>query len=100
MNQLAHESYEALYMVFGVVSDKDLESIIKFLPKKAYYFYCKPDVPRGMDVTVLKKKFDTYGFTGEATNSVIDAMEKAKVKANSKDLIYVGGSTFVVAEII
>lgn len=100
MEQLKAESYQNLFMVFGVVNDKDIDSIIHLLPKDAYYFYCKPNVPRGMDVDTLKNKFDDFNFQGEACFSVSDALEKAKIKATSEDLIYVGGSTFVVAEII
>ncbi len=100
MKQLQTEKFNNLFLVFGVVNDKDINSIVHLLPNDAYYFYCKPDVPRGLDVSVLKSKFDGFGFEGEACNSVNDALEKAKLKANSDDLIYIGGSTFVVAEII
>ncbi|PNQ73457.1 tetrahydrofolate synthase [Hanstruepera neustonica] len=100
MEQLKAESYHNLFMVFGVVNDKDIDSIIHLLPKDAYYLYCKPNVPRGMKVDTLKNKFDDFSFQGEACFSVSDALENAKIKATSEDLIYVGGSTFVVAEII
>lgn len=100
MKQLQSEDYRKLYMVFGVVNDKDIDSIIDLLPKEAYYLFCKPDVPRGLDASILSKKFIDMGFKGEVCDSVGHALAKAKSKANMDDVIYVGGSTFVVAEII
>ncbi|WP_250432932.1 bifunctional folylpolyglutamate synthase/dihydrofolate synthase [Hanstruepera flava] len=100
MNQLQAEDYEDLYMVFGVVNDKDLDAIIKLLPKKAYYFFCKPNVPRGLDVHTLANQFLEKGYKGEVCESVEDALNKAKSKASINNVIYVGGSTFTVAEII
>lgn len=100
MKQLQSEDYKKLYMVFGVVNDKDISSIVDLLPKEAYYFFCKPDVPRGLDASFLAKQFLDLGFKGEVCDSVNHAFAKAKSKANIDDVIYVGGSTFVVAEII
>ena len=99
-SQLQDESYKGLHVVFGVVNDKDLESIISLLPKNAIYYFCKPDVPRGLDADELQNYFKGSGFKGEAYNSVNEAFKAAKQHANFEDLIYVGGSTFVVAEII
>lgn len=100
MKQLQSEDYRKLYMVFGVVNDKNIDSIIELLPKEAYYLFCRPDVPRGLDASVLAKQFLDIGFIGEVCDSVSHALAKANSKANKDDLIYVGGSTFVVAEII
>lgn len=100
INQLKEETYDKLHIVFGVVNDKDLNSILPLLPKKAMYYFCKPNIPRGMDVHQLKSKFLDYGFTGLAYESVNEAFNFALQNANPQDFIYVGGSTFVVAEII
>lgn len=100
MNQLEDEQFDTLHMVFGVVNDKDLDSIIPLLPKDAAYYFCKPNIPRGMDVNQLKDKFLENGCIGESYNTVYEAFNSALQNANSEDLIYVGGSTFVVAEII
>ena len=100
MQQLQAESYNKLHIVFGVVSDKDLDGIISLLPKQASYYFCKPNVQRGQDEELLKKYFLNKGFTGNSYSSVNEALDAAKLNANMGDLIYVGGSTFVVAEII
>jgi dihydrofolate synthase/folylpolyglutamate synthase len=100
MNQLAAENYRDLHIVFGVVSDKDLTGIIPILPKKATYYFCKPNVQRGLDAKVLKAVFVKNGLMGNAYPNVKDAFKHAKKAAAKVDLIYVGGSTFVVAEII
>lgn len=100
MNQLAAENYRDLHIVFGVVSDKDLTGIIPILPKKATYYFCKPNVQRGLDAKVLKAVFVKNGLMGNAYPNVKDAFKQAKKAAAKDDLIYVGGSTFMVAEII
>ena len=100
MRQLKSENFKKLHIVFGVVNDKDLCSIIPLLPNEANYYFCKPNVQRGLDAIKLKKEFIKYKRFGEAYSSVQDALNSAKVKAEKDDLIYVGGSTFVVAEII
>lgn len=100
MNQVMTESYNALHIVFGVVSDKDLDSIHNLLPKNATYYFCKPDVKRGLSETQLQDYFFKKGYKGVAYESVTLALKSAKKCAKKEDLIYVGGSTFVVAEII
>lgn len=100
MNQLQHEVFEKLHIVLGVVNDKSLNSIINLFPKKADYYFCKPNIERGLDAAVLKAYFTENGFVGKSYNTVEEALECAKENATNKDIIYVGGSTFVVAEII
>ena len=100
MQQLQNASFNKLHIVFGVVSDKDLCSIIPLLPKLAKYYFCKPNVQRGLDAKKLQKAFAKSHLTGQSYSSVNEALNAAKSKANVDDLIYVGGSTFVVAEII
>ncbi|PWK18283.1 bifunctional folylpolyglutamate synthase/dihydrofolate synthase [Xanthomarina spongicola] len=100
VKQLEEEVYSHLHIVFGVVNDKDLSSILDIMPKKATYYFCKPDVPRGMEVHMLQKKFLSAGFKGASYVSVNEALKNARNLASDSDLIYVGGSTFVVAEII
>ena len=100
MQQLQDVSFNKLHIVFGVVSDKDLCSIIPLLPKLAKYYFCKPNVQRGLDAKKLQKAFAKSHLTGQSYSSVNEALNAAKSKANVDDLIYVGGSTFVVAEII
>lgn len=100
MKQLSNEQFEALHIVFGVVNDKDLNSIIDLLPKNATYYFCKPDIPRGLDAEELKVILNNYGLQGEAYSSVNEAYKSALINAGTKDFVFIGGSTFVVAEII
>jgi len=100
MKQLSNEVFERLHIVFGVVNDKDLTSIIDLLPQKATYYFCKPDIPRGLDAQELKKFLNSYGLKGKAYPSVNEAYKCALNEALSNDFIFIGGSTFVVAEII
>ncbi|WP_308990914.1 folylpolyglutamate synthase/dihydrofolate synthase family protein [Mariniflexile litorale] len=100
MQQLSIEVFDALHIVFGVVNDKDLTSLIDLLPKNATYYFCKPDIPRGLDAKELKKFLNTYNLKGEAYDSVNEAYKTALSAASLNDFIFIGGSTFVVAEII
>lgn len=98
--QLLNEKFERLYMVIGSVNDKDLNNIVQLFPKKAKYYFCKPNIPRGLDSQELNLFFKNHGLKGDSYGSVELAYKEALKKANSKDLIFVGGSTFVVAEIL
>ena len=100
MNQIAQETFNKLHIVFGVVNDKDLSSIVNLLPKQATYYFCKPDIPRGLDAHVLKKNLSVFGLEGEVYSSVNEAYNAALENAHLDDFIFIGGSTFVVAEII
>jgi len=100
VTQLKSEDYKNLHVVFGVVKDKNLDSIIDLLPINATYYLCKPNIPRGLDVKDLKAYFKSKSLLSQAYNSVNEAYKKALENAEKDDLIYVGGSTFVVAEII
>ncbi|WP_405253094.1 bifunctional folylpolyglutamate synthase/dihydrofolate synthase [Dokdonia sp. Asnod3-C12] len=100
MEQLSKEKYKKLHIVLGVVSDKDLGSILPLFPSYATYYFCKPDVPRGMEVQLLRKTAETHRLNGKAYPSVKEAFSAAKKTAGASDLIFIGGSTFVVAEII
>lgn len=100
MNQLKHEKYQNLHIVFGVVNDKDLDSILPLLPKEAKYFFARPNNLRGLDAEILATKASEFGLIGEVFSSIPNAYAKAKEIAGAEDLIYIGGSTFVVAEIL
>ena len=92
--------YDALHFVMGVVNDKDLTKILAMLPKEATYYFSRPDIPRGLDAENLKKQAADFGLIGEAYPSVNAALKTARKAAGKDDLVFVGGSTFVVAEII
>ncbi|MFV9550037.1 bifunctional folylpolyglutamate synthase/dihydrofolate synthase [Algibacter sp. PT7-4] len=100
MNQLKNENFETLHIVFGVVNDKDLSLIVDILPKKAKYYFSKPDIPRGMPENKLKKELAKFNIEGMAYKSVNEAYKTAINNAKNEDFVFIGGSTFVVAEII
>lgn len=100
MDQLQEEHYKELHIVLGVVSDKNLEEILPLFPKNARYYFCKPNVPRGMSEAILYNKSIKFNLVGKKFTSVTKAYKEALLNANQEDIIYVGGSTFVVAEII
>lgn len=99
-NQLQTEKFQYLHLVLGMVNDKDVGSLLELFPKQAQYYFCKPNVPRGFEVSKLAQIFKEHGFQGLAYPSVKAALSAAKQSAAQEDLIYIGGSTFVVAEII
>ncbi|MCL7754822.1 folylpolyglutamate synthase/dihydrofolate synthase family protein [Polaribacter sp. Z022] len=100
LNQLRKETFKKIYFVLGVVSDKKLEEVLPLFPKEATYYFCKPNIPRGMSEEVLYKKAASFELKGKKYSSVKKAYKNALSNANQGDIIYVGGSTFVVAEII
>jgi dihydrofolate synthase/folylpolyglutamate synthase len=100
LKQIQKEDFDTLHVVLGVVNDKDLDEILPLFPKKAIYYFCKPNIPRGLDVVILKQKASTFELKGEVYNSVSEAYQKALKNAGATDFIYIGGSTFVVAEIL
>ncbi|WP_348637320.1 bifunctional folylpolyglutamate synthase/dihydrofolate synthase [Aquimarina sp. 2201CG14-23] len=100
IKQLSEEKYENLYIVLGVVNDKVLDDILPLFPTKAIYFFTKPDIKRGLEEKVLKKEAEKFGLKGDTYDSVQKAYQAALQQAKDGDLIYVGGSTFVVGEII
>lgn len=100
LNQIKNEKFNTLHIVLGVVNDKDLDSILPLFPKKAIYYFCKPNIPRGLDATILKQKATEYQLIGNLYNSVSNAYEDAVKNASKNDFIFIGGSTFVIAEIL
>ncbi|WGH76990.1 bifunctional folylpolyglutamate synthase/dihydrofolate synthase [Tenacibaculum tangerinum] len=100
LKQLEKEKYKQLHIVLGVVSDKNLNEVLPLFPKKASYYFCKPNIPRGLFVDKLKEQADVFSLKGKVFDSVNQAFEKAKNNASEEDVIYVGGSTFVVAEVL
>jgi dihydrofolate synthase/folylpolyglutamate synthase len=82
------------------VSDKNVGPVLELLPESAIYYFCKADIPRGMEVIELQEKSMQKGLKGERYSSVIEAYQSALKNATENDLVFVGGSTFVVAEIL
>lgn len=100
VEQISETPHERLHMVWGMVNDKDITSVLQMLPKEAEYYFCKPDIPRGLPADELWAEADKAGLRGKTYPSVEAALRAAKESASGKDLIFVGGSTFVVAEVV
>jgi dihydrofolate synthase/folylpolyglutamate synthase len=98
--QLQAEQYENLHIVMGMVSDKTRDKLWNFFPKEATYYFCKPAIPRGLDPVTLQLEAKDYGLNGNVYSSCSEAFRAATEKAGEKDLIFIGASTFVVAEIL
>ena len=99
-NQIQKEKYKKLHIVFGVVNDKNLDAILPLLPKDAIYYFSKPNNPRGLEASILFEKATQNGLSGKTFNSISEAYTAAMEQADKQDFIYIGGSTFVVAEIL
>lgn len=100
MQQLAKIPRKQLHLVMGVVRDKDLVKMLPQLPMDAIFYFAKPDIPRGLEAEVLQKAAAAQGRHGKAYSSVKNALKAARRKAQPEDVIYVGGSIFVLAEIL
>ena len=100
LQNIAAVNYKKLHFVLGVVNDKDISKMLIMLPKDAAYYFCKPDIPRGLDAESLKQTADSYGLSGVVYASVKAAFLAAQANAGQEDLVFVGGSTFVVAEVV
>lgn len=92
--------HEKLHMVIGMVKDKDITAVLSLLPQNAIYYFCQPELERALPAQELAEKAASFNLSGQVFNSVATALAEAKLKAQPKDLIFIGGSTFVVAEII
>lgn len=98
--QLKTCTYEQLHFVIGMVNDKDVDSVLRILPKDAIYYFCKASIPRAMDEKALAEKARANHLHGETFPTVAAAYQAAREAAGNQDMIYIGGSTFVVAEVI
>lgn len=98
-DQIGDLDFERLYVIWGAVEGKSLEGIFQYLPKAAFYYFCEPDVPRAMKAELLYEFALKKKLKGAMVKDVNDAIDLAKEQAGDKDLIFIGGSNFVVAEI-
>jgi dihydrofolate synthase/folylpolyglutamate synthase len=99
VQQIRQQKYNLLWIVLGCVKDKDLHVVLSFLPKEAYYFFCQAKIPRALDANELMNQAIAVGLNGEVIADVNQAIRAAKEKSSKEDFIFIGGSTFVVAEI-
>ena len=100
INQLKQIKFNKLHIVFGTVNDKKINDILNLLPKDAKYYFCKAKIDRALNSDKLKSIANEYKLIGESFESVEKALLNAKNNAKKEDLIFIGGSTFVVAEVI
>jgi dihydrofolate synthase / folylpolyglutamate synthase len=100
LDHLSTFNFEKLHIVLGVVNDKELDKILPIFPPEASYYFCRPDIPRGLDERELASVANKHGLKGNSYPSVQEAYQAALKNASPKDLVFVGGSTFVVAEVV
>ena len=100
VQQLENTAYKQLHFIFGTVGDKDPGKVLALLPKEANYYFVKADIARAMNADELAKRANEFGLVGEVYPSVNEAYKKARLVADKMDMIFVGGSTFVVAEVL
>jgi dihydrofolate synthase / folylpolyglutamate synthase len=99
VTQINQQKFKKLFVVLGMVKDKEPDQVLSLLPKHAHYYFCQAPIPRAMDAEVLKQSAERFGLVGEVVRDVNQAISKARGQAESDDFIFIGGSTFVVAEI-
>jgi len=100
LKNIASVNYKHLHFVIGMVNDKDITKVLSMLPKDATYYFCKPDIPRGLEAESLMLKAEGIGLQGSTYTSVKQALQAAQNAAGDNDLVFIGGSTFVVAEVV
>jgi len=100
IDQIKKTPHKDLHIVFGVVDDKNIDRILDLLPRNAKYYFAKAKIPRALDQEILKEKAKKYNLLGDSYSNVTDALKNAKKNAGLNDLIFIGGSTFVVAEVV
>ncbi len=100
VEQLSKQTYRKLHIVFGMVADKKRDKIYQLLPKDATYYFTKASIPRALDEKELRAEASAYGLKGKSYSTVKRALATAKATAKPDDFIFVGGSTFIVAEVV
>ncbi len=100
VSQLKKQKYDRLHFIFGAVSDKNIGKILRLLPQNAEYYFTRASVPRAMDQGILQVRAQAAGLKGQSYPAVAQAIDAALSQASGNDLIFIGGSTFVVADAI
>ena len=100
MRQIRATPKEELHMVIGFVNDKDLDSVLPLFPRRARYYFTRASVPRALDENLLRSAAARFGLQGGAFGTVADAVMAARSAAGPRDMIFIGGSTFVVADAV
>ena len=100
VEQLGRQKYETLHIVMGMVNDKDISGVLALLPRKARYYFTQASVKRALPAGEVKAMAEGYGLEGEAYPDVKTAYEAALAQAGSEDFVFVGGSSFIVADLL
>jgi len=100
VEQIRKTQYKKLHFIYGTVNDKNIETILNLLPEDALYYFTKAQIPRALNENILFEKAKTFNLKGQTYSTVKEAFQAAKQNANKEDLIFIGGSTFIVAEVI
>lgn len=100
VEQIKNTAFKNLHIVFGTVGDKNPDQVLALLPKNAQYYFVRADIERALNENKLKARATAFGLRGESFVSVKEGFAKARETAQKQDMIFVGGSTFVVAEIL
>ena len=100
LRQIEKTKFNKLHFIFGSVNDKVLTNVFKLLPKKAKYYFCAAKIDRALQTNILKQRAEEFNLYGDEFSSVNQAYINAKENASKDDLIFIGGSTFVVAEVL
>lgn len=100
IQNINNTKHQNLHFVIGMVKDKDISGVLAILPKNAIYYFCQPNLERALTSIELCNQAKEFNLKGKTFSTVADAYANAKLNAKEKDLIFIGGSTFVVAEIL
>lgn len=100
LEQIQLTPHQQMHFVLGMVNDKDISKILSLLPKDAIYYFCKADIPRALPASELSEQAQVFGLKGETYACIQDALIAAKENALKNDLVFIGGSTFTVAEVV
>jgi dihydrofolate synthase/folylpolyglutamate synthase len=100
LEQICSVSHDKLFMILGAVNDKSFVTILSLLPANATYFFCEAAIPRAMDADLLAQQAGEYGLRGSVIKDVNQALQQARDQASAEDMIFIGGSTFIVAELL
>lgn len=100
VNQLTRQSYKTLRVVFGMVNDKEIDAVLAIMPKEATYYFTQASIRRALPCEQMKEKAAAYGLKGNSYPDVATALQAAKAEAESDDFIFIGGSCFIVADLL
>ncbi|MDX9883259.1 MAG: folylpolyglutamate synthase/dihydrofolate synthase family protein [Prolixibacteraceae bacterium] len=100
VEQIRNTAWKSLHVVFGMVNDKSIDAVLALLPNEATYYFTRADIPRALGEAELQRQAEIFGLKGRTFTNVTEALNAAKNNADGRDMIFVGGSTFVVAEVL